>query len=414
MIPERDKTAMTGEQIEEALNSSMEYLTEDDKLMKDIEDGTIEVPAYDSVITEEVRVVTKGNGSKAILNERLEDNNVDIMKDIEVGGTDNLNEIIPNDDSMKEILGELMDDVSESDYTQFMAVAKRYRLGEKFSVYNSLPLVFQNLIKASLSGMPIPAGQTPNSVRNSYAKMFIDNMINDAVINQEVIEYEEEMRKALSDTPDAVKNFISDQRLNFEVALLKNADKYDEEAKTFAEEGNIEEADTKSALAATLREMSKSYIQSYTYENMVEDFKTHPGKYRLKAIDVEKFRNRVCEPFMIKYEHSKYVIKHIDTTIPVLLRLNSQITEMDVARFINLFVKYAQNMRPDNHPEHVFMLYFIVNILQTEFPIPEDDKDSLKFIESTRHNIISTINVLREFNNEPLIIIEEGIEEDGN
>jgi hypothetical protein len=127
--------------------------------------------------------------------------------------------------------------------------------------------------------------------------------------------------------------------------------------------------DVKPDEAKLLREMGDACEESYLMTGFHDAIKNH--KIKLKKFDIEK-PSRAMTSFYAKYEKSsmgindlwditKCIPRHLGTaSTPVI---EGKITNTTIVAFTVAFAKYCMNMRSDSVVDHVFMYYFIKNIL---------------------------------------------------
>lgn len=125
------------------------------------------------------------------------------------------------------------------------------------------------------------------------------------------------------------------------------------------------------------------FVESYTYTKML-DMYLHTGKLRVKKIELEKFV-KTCNSWIQRYSNHKMTINNLSDTLPVLAA-HFKFSEDTLKRFVIIFTKYAMNMSPDVLNEHVYMYYFIKNILSLNYYNHEDEKESA-FYDTVKENI---------------------------
>ena len=62
------------------------------------------------------------------------------------------------------------------------------------------------------------------------------------------------------------------------------------------------------------------------------------------------------------------------------------VSEDQIKKFVVAFIKYAQNMKPENMEEHIFMYYFIMNIIWTKY-VDENNSEDSEFKDIILNNI---------------------------
>lgn len=378
-------THMTDEQIKYLLEVEDDMLTDEDKELREI------LNKKDNNNTEILSKVKKIEIDSNGVYNSIEDD--DIADNLSKEEQDRINKIFENaekegkditDTALEEALGKIpglgIDDIRTT-----IEIAKRYKSGERFSIYTLLPEPMKNSIKKLCNG------SNDKTLKNAIAKQLIESMIEDAeafnTIDIMKTKMDVEIHKAFDEYQNSVvKNFISDQRENIENGFLKKALEYDKQGKT------------KSAEEARL--ISKNFTDSYTLDTLISHLENNYGKYKIKKIRIDKLPREI-QSFNSKYENSPINIKDLSLVFPILEKhLNDNpediYNQLDIIKFILVFITYTKNMNPSILHEHTFMFYFIGNILLFDSAISESDKE---FIEIFKNSIKKVINIIREKEN---------------
>ena len=122
-----------------------------------------------------------------------------------------------------------------------------------------------------------------------------------------------------------------------------------------------------------LEQAREAFIQSYTYTDMIDQYKK--GKLKIKRIQIEKF-DKSCRDFNIRYEKTQNVITEISLALTALDRNAPKHYDIDILKeFLCVFMMYTRNMNPNDKIDHVFMYYFIYNIITLDFYDKENETD---------------------------------------
>ena len=274
----------------------------------------------------------------------------------------------------------MYDGVSEEDLKQLFNLANRYRTGQKFPYFNALP----EFIKKEIDGL-VNVGASENNatsndikcLKNMLARELFDTIITTNYSTKAFADISKfttnEINKEKEKLGGSIHDFNTKLREEYEVGFIKKAEEL---------EANDDE-DSKEK-AANLREASRMFKQSYTYEDMYEAYKL--GKIKVKNIQVEKL-NRTCSEFNRKYYNNTFKINDIGMIIGVLDRkLDKKYNIAAIKKFTVAFINFTKNFTPANIPEHVFMYYFIQNILALDVDVPENGQDEFNDL------LISNIN----------------------
>lgn len=296
------------------------------------------------------------------------------LKNVEIGWepfVDSANAMYPglNDDELKQLL----------------EVLNKYRSGIKFPYYKELPEKIKKEIhsfaKASASENN-GTGDEIKQLQNMLAKELFDTIITQNYSTKAYADLTkftiDEINKQKDELSESAADYNSRLRNEYEVEFLKKADDLEQQ-------GDTEKADK-------LRKISKMFIQSYTYEDMYNAYVNR--KIKVKNIQIDKFK-RTCQEFNRKYYNNKFTIKDVGLTIGVLDRnLDKKYNIACIQKFIVLFINYTKNFTPANIDEHVFMFYFIQNILALDIKIP--GSDYYEFNEVVKQNIYKFLDLIIE------------------
>ena len=268
-------------------------------------------------------------------------------------------------------LGDLSKDLTPEDLDQLLNCLNRHKRGEKFQYYMEAPECIKKKLDESVGTMSTPEMR---SIKNNIIKELYDGIVNDAIIDN--------MTVSINDSIEA-----DIKKMNEDIA----GDKYWGSVRQYFLEGCIEKADKLDAegkhdIAERFRVARESYIQSYTYERMLEEYKK--GKLKVKKIKIDKFK-KTCEEFNLKYVKSKNEINDIKLLLPALDKKADPAFDLDVIQeFICVFIEYTNKFKfdPNDYASHIFMYYFIHNILTLDMYDASDEKDK-EFHNQLRANI---------------------------
>ena len=287
------------------------------------------------------------------------------------------------EESVKDSLGVVFPNFKEEDVPVFLNALNKYRKKEKVSYFNLLPESMKNGIDAIVGQSQIGYA-SQREARNYVIEGLFEQIIQDNYSNKIVTDLnqslEESYKQLYEDTKGDFSKYNNNQRYIYETYLLEYADKIQEE--------DSEKADL-------CRKIHDKFVESYTYEDMYNLYK-NTGKLRVKKIEVEKFE-KSCLSWLYKYSNHKMVINNLSDTFPVLKSELAEFRFSDdtLKKFIVIFTKYSMNMSPDNVDEHVYMYYFIKNILSLKY-YNKDDEEEIKFYDKVRHNLIKFLELIEE------------------
>lgn len=101
-------------------------------------------------------------------------------------------ELNVSDEDITEALMNQYDNVSFNDATQLISVMNRYKAGEKFNVFDALPIS----LKAAIMKEAASVGANRSTI-NFFAKSFINDLVNNTYLDKEIHDFNEELKEAL-------------------------------------------------------------------------------------------------------------------------------------------------------------------------------------------------------------------------
>ena len=269
--------------------------------------------------------------------------------------------------------------LSEEDVPVIMNIVNRMQNGEKFSVYNELP---QNM-KRSITQICNSMGCYDPKVIRSFAKDFVNQLIQEIAMDQEYID----LQNAIKETLDFnVLDMWSEHiREKMEVDLIKQADVLQEQ---YPEKAQV------------LRDVVEAFKDSYTFRRQYELLETSERTRNRLTKDLKKFK-RECDFFNFKYNNSKFVINDINTVVPVLSRklADTEYTEDDFRKLVMLLCKVSQDLKADNVVDHAFMYYSVSNILALDY-IDIGSANLSEFSKTIMENVKGLLAKIKEIEKE--------------
>ena len=301
---------------------------------------------------------------------------------------EDLKKVEINWDVFVETTKSMYDGADEEGLKQLFDAVNKYRNGIDFSYFNALP----EFIKKEIDTI-VTTGATQNQVsinnikqvRNMFAKELFDTIITNNYSSKAFADISKfttnEINKEKEKLGGSIHEYNNKLREEYEIGFIQKA----EALEASDEEGAAETAEK-------LRNTSRMFTQSYTYEDMYNLYSQ--GKIKVKNIQVEKI-NRTCQEFNRKYYNSTFKIHDIGMIIPVLDRvLDEKYNIASIKKFVVAFINYTKNFSPSNIHEHVFMYYFIQHILALDIKIPENSQ--VEFNELLIENINKFLDLIIE------------------
>lgn len=270
--------------------------------------------------------------------------------------------------------------LDEASTNKIIKVVKEYRPlseeeKEKYSAYMKLPDKLKQMINAA----------NPDKIgRNMVARELLDEVIQAACIDSEFNKVKDMMGSLAKDMDikNTTKMYTEYQLGLFETNLEQHRE-------------NIKDKDPEKA--EVIGKIIKAFKNSYTFENLIEAYKTNGGKYRPKKIELEKFESRILDQFNQKYINSKFDIPNIFQAYYMLdKKLPKEYSIDDIKRFFVLFYKYTKTFSPNNVEEHTFMYYTVMNIITLNFADMYEKEEENTFLNKVLDGIVNAINTIKE------------------
>ena len=288
-----------------------------------------------------------------------------------------------NEDAIQESVKSIFPNLEITDFKMFMSALNRYRKGEKFSYYNALPQSMKDQVDLIIGNTYI--GYTSNKEARAYVVQGVfDQVINDNYTNKLFVNIEQSMNESFKELYDNTKGQFSEYNNNFRDMI---------ENRLQLEAENIKDTDPEKAMM--YQDISNAFVRSYTFDEMY-DLYVNTGKLKVKPIMVDKFK-RTCDEWCLKYKDHKMIINNVYDLLPALQSMFTGYGFDDkiYKKFICVFINYTKNMKPDNISEHVFMYYFIKNILGIVYCNTEDEQE-VKFCLTVKDNVNKFLTAIKE------------------
>lgn len=387
---EFDDEILSDEEVEELINSLGDDITDPAQLFPS--NNGMEINSYtDPERNVEAKVLVSANPVTGVLNtipyeeENITEESLDKLLDLK---DEDLGKIELNWNVFVETTKSMYEGVSEEDLKQLFASANKYRTGIKFSYFNELPDFIKKEIDTLVNVGAAENNATMNDtkrLKNMLAKELFDTIITNNYSSKAFADISkfttEEINKEKEKLGSSIHDYNAKLREEYEIGFIKKA----EDLESSDEEGALEKA-------ANLREASRMFTQSYTYEDMYEAYKL--GKIKVKNIQIEKI-NRTCSEFNRKYYNNTFKINDVGMVIGVLDRkIDKKYNITAIKKFVVAFINYTKNFTPSNIPEHVFMYYFIQNILALDINVPENSQ--IEFNDLLINNINKFLDLIIE------------------
>lgn len=278
-------------------------------------------------------------------------------------------------------------DFSIEDYNKIIEAADRFKKKEKFSYYVAMPDNIKTMIDRVISTdleLASKMGNFRAEARNYVASELLRDVVTSATTNTALIDLDKFIKTSQAKASIEIKR--DDYWRSTREYFLKTLPTIIEK---MVSDGKGDQADV-------LTKAREAFIQSYTYTDMMDKYKS--GKIRVKKIQIEKFE-KTCRDFNTRYQKSQNIITELSLALSSLDRHAPKHYDIDVIKeFLCIFVNYTRNMDPNDKIDHVFMYYFIYNITTLDFYNKENEED-VAFHDELLNNIDTCLKDIIEFRN---------------
>lgn len=312
-----------------------------------------------------------------------EDSFEKLVKDVEEG---KVNVEVDNSpitrEELDETLSNVLDDkfnISDESIQVILELANRKMNKEEFNVYKAFPDEIKEMIDKYMGYDETTPRLTNNeirSLRNSIAESLLDEFIMNVSVQRARTDLNKEVE-------DLFKQGIKDIT-EYSVGYTKERNQAYRE---YVE--NMEDEDKKKKLTEALDVIDSAY----NLDTLKEFAKT----CKIKKYDIEQPK-KYFRDFLAKYQNSNYNIYDIKLTLPILERKivdNEKYNSADIIAFLVCFCKYIKNFNTSNILEHTYMYYVIYNIVIMDSNTSESTKEVSDIFAE---NIKEVIDNLKERN----------------
>lgn len=275
--------------------------------------------------------------------------------------------------SNAEITDEVMDKVNE--------IIEKFKIykktGKKFSYYNAMPDPIKALIERFQGSNALTAvGNMNREARNYITACFMNSVI-DCNISEVMAD---DLNKSIAKMN---KEFAEDDAWGETRKYFRN--ELPELIASLEKDGEMEKAE-KGRLSIA------SFNEACEHNLLCEAIPT----LKIRHIDMEEF-DKYCESFNDIYKNNTYQITDIHTAYDMLCKSTHFEEDEEVyKKMIGYFIEYTRknNLDPNNIIDHVYMYYFIQNIITLDFYNPNNEED-VAFHNMLIENLNKLISVVK-------------------
>lgn len=280
--------------------------------------------------------------------------------------------------NMHNIVGE---GISDSDAMVLIDILRRYKAGEKFSVFNALPESIKIQIRKSAS----ETGEAPrHAILEFFAKNLINDIISDAFMSTEINNFQEELNtyaKAAGNVTGVIVDSYTDEvKEKFETGLLETADKI--------QESNPEKADE-------LREIAKYFRYTHTLELVKKHIENGGDTYLNRCYKKSRKIKQYTASFNAYYEGTVPKIRDIETLAIPFRQL--MVDEETAETLIVMLGDTCYEQPKGSLVGNIYAFYLLTGVMN--IAMSADTSDTIREI---RNNIAVLVSEVRQFLNRRL------------
>lgn len=269
--------------------------------------------------------------------------------------------------------------IDPEDLKTISELNKRIKAGEKFPIYNSLPPKVKDMILKEARKIGIEYNDKAGL--NTISKIFIESFVSEAALDDAFAQLQKDLSEAFNGK-DIVESLLESRKEQFEDKFQEMANKMREVDPTHA---------------AKLDSMVNAFKDAYTYNNLVEHFKSLNNPTQLKLREGGKLLkriNRVYEDIDYELSTSGLTMDKI-AEMEHLMVLKLLIEPAEVQRFIYLVKDYADKKYPGEDPGRIIYLFYSFDILRSICRI-DPRHPSTEFAKDVIDNLRDALDALSD------------------
>lgn len=280
--------------------------------------------------------------------------------------------------NMHNIVGE---GISDNDAMVLIDIMRRYKAGEKFSVFNALPESIKIQIRKSAS----ETGEVPrHAILEFFAKNLINDIISDAFMSTEINNFQEELNtyaKAAGNVTGVIVDSYTDEvKEKFETGLLETANKI--------QESNPEKAEE-------LREIAKYFCYTHTLELVKKHIENGGDTYLNRCYKKSRKIKQYTASFNAYYEGTVPKIRDIETLAIPFRQL--MVDEETAETLIVMLGDTCYEQPKGSLVGNIYAFYLLTGVMN--IAMSADTSDTIREI---RNNIAILVSQVRQFLNRRL------------
>ena len=275
--------------------------------------------------------------------------------------------------NMHNIIGE---GISDNDAMALIDIMRRYKAGEKFSVFNALPEAIKIQIRKSAS----ETGEAPrHAILEFFAKNLINDIISDAFMSTEINNFQNELNtyaKAAGNVTGVIVDSYTDEvKEKFETGLLETADKI--------QESNPEKAEE-------LREIAKYFCYTHTLELIKKHIENGGDTYLNRCYKKSRKIKQYTASFNTYYEGTVPKIRDIKS---LAIPFRQLMVDEEVADTLVVMLGDSCYEQPKGSlVGNIYAFYLLTGVMN--IAMSADTSDTIREI---RNNIAILVSEVSQF-----------------
>lgn len=298
-------------------------------------------------------------------------------------------------------------DLSDEEAMSMLELLKNYKSNPNYPVFDNMPRSMQDGIRrlAMEGGLNVPL--------NTIARMFLDNMINDAKIDSAYIDFQKSIDEALNvpsvmdlyseHTDEVMNKHIPEmiERIKGEepekAAILQKIREAFMDGYSFVSVKRVYESDAR--VRKSVRRCNgnrnnselKHAITEFNYANEKTNFKMRDVSEVIPALDSVL----ITEPVRISVKHTENG-EEVPADIAKILKLD--VSAEDILKFTTLICRSCKDLDPKSIVDAAYMYYMVRNITMLKQTAEAKTRFSAELISNICDVIVFIRNKEAEFN----------------
>lgn len=385
------KSRLSDKQVDEVIQAANEGSNNEAEFMRSIDTSDIEGEDNGEGYCSEIKNVSLNSSYEDLLSASAKElaesdvNIFDVANGVDISLSD---EDVEN--RLKDNLQ--MFDMPDEDIASFCILLSQYRKDSKSipNVYSQMPESMQEVIRKLALSEGIPFTEY-----NRMAKLFMDEFISQAELDEALVDVEKSLDEALK-MPTIADMYSEHTKEVMEVRIPEIIEKI---------------KDTEPENAKLLEDIKHTFDDSYSLIRMIKHYKENARTRKLMRRDYDK-PERFCDEFNFKNQNSKFKLPDCRSIIPALEHvlypfesdelsaeygfadrvISMCITKDDVSKFVILFCRTIMNYNANSLLDAAYMYYALRNITMLSMT----NETKTPFAAELINNICDVIEFIRK------------------